>query len=138
MLNLNWETPRFSPADVLGDPKLEHYTRLVPDRGDFGFVAEIDGRWVGVVWLLFLPEHDPGYGFVKPDVPELSVCVKPGYRGHGIGSRLVDKAMAASRDRKLEAVTLSVEAGNRARDLYLRVGFGPVDGKTDDVLTVTL
>ena len=81
MLNLNWETPRFSPADVLGDPKLEHYTRLVPDRGDFGFVAEIDGRWVGVVWLLFLPEHDPGYGFVKPDVPELSVCVKPGYRG---------------------------------------------------------
>lgn len=138
VFNLNWESERFSLADVLGDPKLAHYTTLVPDRGDFGIVAESAGSWVGVVWMLFLPEDDPGYGFVAPGVPELSICVAPGRRGQGIGSDLMERALTASRDRGLSSVSLSVETGNRARDLYVKSGFTPVEGKTADVLAVTL
>src|SRR5699024_10600304 len=39
-LNLNWtETDRFSDSDIAADPALAHYTRLRPERGDFGLVA---------------------------------------------------------------------------------------------------
>jgi hypothetical protein len=51
--------------EVLSDPRLAYYTGTRPERGDFGFVATQEDRWVAAVWLLFLPADAPGYGFVS-------------------------------------------------------------------------
>ncbi|GAA3599322.1 hypothetical protein GCM10022198_24540 [Klugiella xanthotipulae] len=123
LLNLTWNGPRFTAADILADPALAHYTRLNPARGDFGLVATRRGAWVGAVWLLLLPAHDPGYGWVAEGVPELSVCVRPGHQREGIGRALMVRALASARNRGLPAVSLSVEAGNGARALYESLGF---------------
>lgn len=137
--NLNWSGLRFSADDVVSRPEFAHYTRLLPGRGDVGFwLARDDGEWMSVVWLLFLPAHDPGYGFVREGVPELSVCTRQGARGRGHGRRLVLHALSEARARGVGAVSLSVEPNNPAVRLYESLGFVPVPGKADGTMLVEL
>ena len=59
LANVNWSgEERFTARDVDQTSELRHYTDLRPERGDFGLVAERDGRAVGVVWALFLAGED--------------------------------------------------------------------------------
>lgn len=126
--NLNWTGPRFT-VDDLRQPEFAHYTAFDGERGDFGIVAELDGRPVGVAWALFLPPEDPGYGYVGAEVPELSLWVAPDHRGRGVGRDLLRSLLDDARDRDVPAVSLSVEAGNRARALYTDEGFTDVPGR---------
>jgi GNAT superfamily N-acetyltransferase len=127
-LNLNWAADRFSLAEVDADPHLAAYYRAAPE---FGLVSTAGGRPTGVVWVTLFPPAAPGYGFVRAGVPELSVCVLPGYRGAGVGAELLGGAVAEARHRGLAAVSLSVEEGNPARRLYERVGFVPAAPPAD-------
>lgn len=130
LVNLNWNGTRFSGQDVLSNPEFAHYAKAVPERGDFGIVACDGIRWMGVVWILFLPQEDPGYGFVKPQIGELSVCVHENVRGAGLGRELMNDAIEITRSRGQEGVSLSVEGGNPARKLYESLGFVDADGDT--------
>lgn len=121
--NLNWNGERFTPDD-LQRQEFRHYFEGWPGAQDFGFVAEsVEGRPVGVVWLRFFTEADPGYGFVQESIPELSIWVDASHRGQGLGLALVQEAIREARVRELDGISLSVEAGNPARKLYERVGF---------------
>ena len=138
-LNINWAgTDRVGDSDIAADPALAHYTRLRPARGDFGLVAEVSGRVVGVVWLLFLDAADPGFGFVADGVPELSVCVWPGYRAVGIGGLLLDAAFVAARERGIRRMSLSVENGNPAKRLYRGKGFVDASGAAPGTMVIGL
>jgi hypothetical protein len=53
--NLNWSEERFTERDLNSRSEFGHYTQLVFERGDFGFVAECADEVVGVAWALFLP-----------------------------------------------------------------------------------
>lgn len=132
LLNMNWCGGRFTERDIRADPKLRHYCSFQPGRGDFGFVTEVAGNSVGVVWLLFLGEDDPGFGYISAEVPELSVCVIPAWLGRGLGSRLIMRALAEAKNRGLRNVSLSVEDENPARHLYERLGFHAPDPDADD------
>jgi ribosomal protein S18 acetylase RimI-like enzyme len=137
--NVNWTgEQRFTYRDVDEDPDLRHYTVFRPGRGDLGFVAKRQGLAVGVVWALLLGAEDPGYGFVADDVPELSVCVWSGYRGQGIGGRLLRQALGEARRRGLARVGLSVEAGNPSVHLYRAAGFRPLPGAAEGTMAVDL
>lgn len=126
-LNLNWCGERFTFAQLDDDPHLSTYYRTVPT---FGFVAMAGSEPTGVVWVTHFPADAPGYGYVRADVPELSVCVLPGYRGAGLGRELMDAAVTEARHRSFGALSLSVEEGNPARRLYERRGFVPVAAGT--------
>jgi GNAT superfamily N-acetyltransferase len=120
--NLNWNEDRFTLADVESRPEFAHYTRLRPERGDFGLVAENDAV-VGVAWAVYLPADQPGFGFVDEEIPELSVWVHPDRRNEGIGHRLLRSMAAEARRRRISSLSLSVEAGNHARHLYASEGY---------------
>lgn len=137
--NVNWREERFTVEDVRRLPELAHYPRLVPERGDFGVVLEVDGRPAGVAWALLLPRDDPGYGYVDEHTPELSLWVHAEHRGHGHGRRLLRLLLAEAARRRLAAVTLSVEEGNTvARRLYVQEGFTEVAGREADGVMVWL
>lgn len=121
-LNVNWCGERFTLAQVDDDPHLAAYYRTPPA---FGSVSTAGDDPTGVVWATVFPADAPGYGYVRADVPELSVCVLPGYRGAGVGTGLVEAAVSEARRRSLPALSLSVEEGNPARRLYERLGFRP-------------
>ena len=135
--NRNWAEERFTMRDVVNRREFAHYARLVPARGDFGFAAEDTAALtVGVVWLLFLPAEDPGYGFVGAGVPELSLWVHPEKRGRGVGRGLLRRAKAAAHRRGIVAVSLSVEHANVARHLYEAEGFRTLSGRERDGVMV--
>ncbi len=74
-----------------------------------------------------LPESDPGYGFVDPTIPEMSLAVVQAWRGRGVGTRLLNVLIANAREQGLASLSLSVEPDNGARRLYERAGFRQVD-----------
>ncbi len=134
--NLNWSGERFSLLDLETRPEFFHYTLLVPQRGDFGIVAERAGEAAGLVWAQYLPPDDPGYGFLAEDTPEVSVWVKDGWRGRGLGRALLRRAQRGALARSVPRLSLSVEAGNYARKLYRAEGFIDVPGREADGVMV--
>jgi GNAT superfamily N-acetyltransferase len=123
----NWSgEERIGRSAVLRDPQLHHYVSAWPRADDFGVVAMDRDRAVGAAWARRFSARDPGYGFVAPDVPELSMAVVSAQRGRGIGRRMLESMIELARRRGCRALSLSVEDGNRVARLYRAVGFRPV------------
>lgn len=117
------------PRSILRDPRVSHYLIGFPTHpGDGGLVAETPAGPVGAAWHRRVPESDPGYGFVRPDVPEVTIALMPPYRGQGIGTRLMRKLLADAEAAGHPALSLSVHPKNPARRLYERLGFVRVAG----------
>lgn len=130
--NLNWCGERFTMDDVEKRPEFAHYTVIDSARGDFGVVAELDASPVGVCWAQFFPDQTRGYGFVDDSTPELSVWVAPEVRRRGIGRRLLNALILEAKSRGLTRMSLSVEQGNVANNLYRSLGFEEVSGREND------
>ncbi len=111
--------------EVMGDPELAHYISGWPRAGDRGVIAE-DEHPIGAAWMRYLPEDNPGYGFVAADIPEIGIGVRKGWRGRGVGGRLLTALVQDAREQAITAVSLSVEADNYARRLYEKAGFRTV------------
>lgn len=135
---MNWSGEiRFTYEQFMSTPELSHYLAGWPRAGDFGVVAEMpEGTPVGAAWCRIFPVDDAGYGFVAPDIPELTIGVLAGNRGWGAGTALMEGLIAQGSARGLRAISLSVEDGNRARLLYERLGFRKVgrNGGSDTLL----
>ena len=129
-------TPR-TVEEVLSDPALAHYVFGWPGADDFGFIAEDDGRSLGAAWCRAFPADDPGYGFVSPDVPEVSIGVLAEARGSGLGRRLMTRLVEEARRRGVSRLSLSVENDNFATLLYTSLGFTVVD-EVDGSATMVL
>lgn len=121
---VNWCPERELDRErILSSPDLAHYVTGWPRKGDCGVIAEASGVPIGAAWLRLMPVHDPGYGFVAPDVPELSIGVVAAWRGHGVGRALLRAVAAQARAGGVARISLSVERANRAKRLYEDEGF---------------
>jgi ribosomal protein S18 acetylase RimI-like enzyme len=125
----NWsaEWKRKSRRRVLSAPATAHYIAGWPRDTDLGVIAGADGEPVGAAWLRFLPAADPGYGFVAPDVPELTIGVARDLRGQGVGRALLRALASQARAAGIRQISLSVERKNAAQKLYLSEGYRIVD-----------
>jgi GNAT superfamily N-acetyltransferase len=126
---VNWspEWKKKSRNRVLADPRTAHYIAGWPRDTDLGVIAETDGESAGAAWLRFLPASDPGYGFVAPDIPELTIGVAVHWRGRGIGRALLRAIAELARQAGIHQISLSVERKNFAQQLYLSEGYQIVD-----------
>lgn len=131
--NPDW--PREPIEEVLADPMLVRYHENWGRPGDGGVVAEMEGDRVGAAWYRLFPEDAPGYGFVDPKVPELSIAVVPVHRRKGIGGALLRSGMVQAREEGYQALSLSVAVHNRSRMMYQRAGFEKV-GEDGDSWTM--
>ena len=108
---------------VLLLPQVSMYYRGWGRPGDAGFVAEEEGRPVGMVWYRLFTEAHHGDGYVDPETPELAIAVVDGQRGRGIGHRLFEAMHEHARSQGLRRISLSVDADNPARRLYASLGY---------------
>ncbi len=126
---VNW-SPEWKPKSrrqVLSDPRTARYIAGWPRETDLGVVAEAGAEPVGAAWVRFLPASDHAYGFVGPDVPELTIGVAAGWRGRGAGRDLLRAIAAVAAGAGIGRISLSVERKNFARGLYLSEGYIVVD-----------
>lgn len=139
---VNWspEWKKKSRNRVLADPKTARYIAGWPRDTDLGVIAEAHGESAGAAWLRFLPASDPGYGFVSPDVPELTIGVAAHWRGQGIGRTLLRAIAARARQAEIGQISLSVERKNFAHQLYRSEGYQIVDstGAQSDTMVKNL
>jgi GNAT superfamily N-acetyltransferase len=131
---VNWspEWKARTRAAIFATPKIAHYLTGWPRETDLGVVAEAGGQRAGAAWLRFRPAADPGYGFVAPDVPELTIGVAAPWRGRGIGRALLRAAADQARAAGVGQISLSVERKNHAQRLYLSEGYRIVDSADKD------
>ena len=122
------------PPDIVKAPRLAHYVRgWGSTPGDMGIAAVDDaGGMVGAAWLRVFNHQDPGYGYVDDDTPELSIAVRPEYRGKGMGSRMLEALLLAA-GQKFQRISLSVSIGNPAERLYRRFGFEEIRRGDQDI-----
>lgn len=106
----------------MADVTLRKYLGTWRDGSDFGFVAESGSQPIGAVWMRYFTATDDSYGFVDERTPELTLGVREGYRGKGVGRALLQAAQRSAPGR----LSLSVEDGNSAVRLYQSMGFEPV------------
>ena len=143
---VNWRDDgaeeRPSLEETLARPQLRRYVERWGRVGDVAIVAldRLDEP-VGAAWYRLFTE-EPGYGFVAPDVPELSIAVYPECRGRHVGGLLLGSLVSRARSDGYRAISLSVAVANPARRLYVRHGFEevpPADGaEAGDSVTMIL
>lgn len=104
-------------------PPTEKYVRGYGHPGDHGVIGLLDGAPVGAAWYRLFSSEDPGYGYVRDDVPELALAVQEHARRIGVATTLLTRLLADATAQGLPAVSLSVEPENPARILYERLGF---------------
>jgi ribosomal-protein-alanine N-acetyltransferase len=118
-------SPEMFAEEVAYPPESRLYLLAEVDAGDGG-VADSDilsGRgapsgaaMAGYAGMMFIP------GGTQADV--LTIAVRQGYWGTGIGSALLEALLSAARERGCAEVFLEVRADNpRAHGLYQRRGF---------------
>ena len=122
---VSWSPDRELPPYelVIDHPELARYHRGWGRPGDAGAAAELAGETVGVAFYRLFTEDDHGHGYVDDETPELGIAVGEGFRGSGIGTRLMDELSTTARRSGIRRLSLSVEAENPARRLYERLGY---------------
>jgi ribosomal protein S18 acetylase RimI-like enzyme len=110
-------------GELLADPEIALYVAGWGRAGDAGVIAERGGERLGAAWYRRFSAAAHGYGFVDAAIPELSLAVRPGERGRGVGSSLLDALVRRAGDEGFASLSLSVELDNPALRLYERAGF---------------
>jgi ribosomal protein S18 acetylase RimI-like enzyme len=114
---------------------ITRYVNAWGRSGDRALIALDDFHPAGAAWYRLYTAHEPGFGFVDEQTPELTIGVVPSRRGKGIGSRLLDTLLERARDEGHARISLSVEKSNPAVHLYESRGFRAVH-ENDDVVMV--
>ncbi len=123
-------------------PQTRDFVFQLLAKGDPMFVAVADGEVVG--WCDIQRHAFPAHSHRGT----LGIGVVPGYRGHGVGAALMDRALKQAFASGFVRIEFSVRADNlRAMRLYERFGFVRegvlrdavfVDGRYHDAIAMAL
>lgn len=126
-LAFRWREAEPPPLPDTLPQEIRKYVADFPRGSDYGLMAIAEtGAPAGAAWYRLLSPSEPGYGFVDAETPEITIAVRPEFRGHGLGTNLLHKLLAYAGAQGLTRVSLSVEPDNPAVGLYSRVGFARV------------
>ncbi|MBA2441826.1 MAG: GNAT family N-acetyltransferase [Rubrobacter sp.] len=124
---VSWRPEEPGPPrdEVLSDPHVACYLEGWGRPGDTAvvYLDPATASRTGAAWYRFMPPEEPGYGFVEPSVPELTLAVVPGHRGLGAGTALLAILTETARLRGVRALSLSVERDNPVLRLYEQSSF---------------
>ncbi|MCR4782814.1 MAG: ribosomal protein S18-alanine N-acetyltransferase [Lachnospiraceae bacterium] len=125
MDDLNLSIREAKPSDVLEIHEIEELSFSEPWSCDAisGAISSIDNI------VLVSADENGIYGYLvlytSLDEGELmTIAVRPGYRGHGIGNMLIESMKKEGKNRDLKYIFLEVRKSNEsAKSLYKKNGF---------------
>ena len=115
------------PREVIFEPEIYIYIRKFGGADDCGVVAEVGGKAVAMAWTRIIP----AYGHIDDNTLELAISALPGWRGQGIGTRMMALLFELLRGRGYRRTSLSVQKDNPAVRFYGRLGYEITDEKED-------
>lgn len=119
--------------DIIKDEALQIYVKdFGKQKDDICFVAEVDGRLVGAVWLRIIDD----YGHIDDDTPSLSISVYKEYRNLGIGKSLIKTTLDELKKRGYKKTSLSVQKANYAYEIYKKAGYYVHEEREEDYIMV--
>ena len=124
----NWRAGATRPRPaILADARQGAYVAGWQRPADRGVVAlDPEGRPIGAAWYRLFGADRASLGFVAAGVPELIIGVRPIWRAQGVGRALLRALAERARTEGYARLTLSVEHGNFAHELYRSEGFAVV------------
>lgn len=121
------------PKTIITSPELQVYVERFGElKDDRGFVAEVDGKIVGAVWVRIMND----YGHIDNETPSLAISLYKEYRGLGLGTAMMKEILALLKSHGYKRVSLSVQKANYAAKLYLKVGFEIVCENEEEYIMV--
>jgi ribosomal protein S18 acetylase RimI-like enzyme len=121
--------------DVIKIPQVYAYIdEFGKSNDDFCFVADLNGRIIGAVWVRIISGKIKGYGNVDNKTPEFAISLFEEYRNQGIGVKMMNKMINYLQKSGYEQTSLSVKKENYAVKLYKKVGFEIVEENEEDYL----
>ena len=117
--------------EIIRLPELQVYITDFGKRpDDICFLAEVDGKVAGAVWVRVMED----YGHLEEGVPSFAISLYKEYRGHGIGTALMNRMLQELEGRGYEKASLAVQKANYAVRMYQKVGFEIVGENEEEYL----
>lgn len=101
-------------------------------KGDICYVAEIDSKIVGAVWVRIMDD----YGHIDDETPSFAISLYKEYRGCGIGTELMKRMLLELRKQGYKQASLAVQKANYAVKMYKNVGFKTIDENEEEYIMV--
>lgn len=119
------------PKEIINAPELQIYVQdFGKQEGDICFVAEVDKKIVGAVWVRNMDD----YGHVEDGVPSFAISLYREYRGLGIGTMLMKRMLEELKERGYQKTSLAVQKANYAVKMYKNVGFEIIDENEEEYI----
>ncbi len=119
------------PRNIIELPELQVYITDFGKRpDDICFLAEVDGKVAGAVWVRVMED----YGHLEDGVPSFAISLYKEYRGKGIGTELMNRMLQELEGRGYEKASLAVQKANYAVRMYQKVGFEIVGENEEEYL----
>lgn len=119
------------PRNIIELPELQVYITDFGKRpDDICFLAEVDGKVAGAVWVRVMED----YGHLEEGVPSFAISLYKEYRNRGIGTALMERMLQELEERGYEKASLAVQKTNYAVRMYQKVGFEIVGENEEEYL----
>ncbi len=120
---------------IINEPELQVYVSGFGDKqDDFCFVAEVDGRIIGAVWVRDMQD----YGHIGDGIPSFAISLYKEYRGYGIGTELMKTMLEELKFKGYEKASLAVQKANYAVKMYQQLGFKIIDENEEEYIMVNI
>ncbi|MCM1083316.1 MAG: GNAT family N-acetyltransferase [Clostridium sp.] len=123
------------PRSIINQPELQVYVKNFGEQeGDICFVAEIEEKIVGAVWVRIMDD----YGHVEDGVPSFAISLYKEYRGLGIGTDMMKHMLQELRESGYHKTSLAVQKANYAVKMYQKLGFEIIDENEEEFIMVLI
>lgn len=127
------ENSILAPRSILSKPELQVYIKdFGSHKDDHCLCAEVDKKIVGAVWVRVID----GYGHLDQATPEFAISLYKEYRGHGIGSDLMQHMLTYLKESGYSKASLAVQKENYAFGMYQALGFEIIDENAEEYIMV--
>ena len=120
------------PKYIIEQPELQVYIEDFGKKDDWCFVAEINGKIEGAVWVRIMDD----YGHIDNETPSFAISLYAEYRNMGIGIALMRDMLELLKNKSYKRTSLSVQKVNYAVCMYQKVGFEVVDENEEEYIMV--
>lgn len=121
------------PRSIINNAELQVYVKDFGKKPDDRcLAAEVDGKIVGAVWVRIMED----YGHIDDNTPSFAISLYKDYRGHGIGTALMEKMLGLLRESGCPKASLAVQKENYAVKMYKKAGFEIVGENDEEYIMV--